>query len=237
VGSSGGNTTPPTGPTDFESAPPGGSAVGQGLSGGAVGGAATGAPAANAGSSVPPAGAKAGGVASAPRTVQETDLYRLDGNRLYYLNGYRGLMVFDVSVVDNPKLLGRYGIFGTPVQMIVNNGLAVVVVADWYGTRGNGQPFHGSIVEGLDASAIAGSFTVHLVKDGRRIASRFFFQESLFFFLLAGDAITRPRHRFQAFGIDLTATIHALAKGTFTDPLQRSFHHIENLPLIIADRK
>ena len=33
-------------------------------------------------------------------------------------------------------------------------------------------------VEGLDPGAIPGSFTVHLVKDGRRIASRFFFQAS-----------------------------------------------------------
>ena len=33
-------------------------------------------------------------------------------------------------------------------------------------------------VEGLDPSAIATSFSVHLVKDGRRIASRFFFQTS-----------------------------------------------------------
>jgi tyrosinase len=31
-------------------------------------------------------------------------------------------------------------------------------------------------VEGLDTRAIAGSFTVHLLKNGRRIASRFFFQ-------------------------------------------------------------
>ena len=34
---------------------------------------------------------------TATRTVEETDLYRLEGNRLYYLNGYRGLMVFDVT--------------------------------------------------------------------------------------------------------------------------------------------
>lgn len=33
-------------------------------------------------------------------------------------------------------------------------------------------------VEGLDPGAIPGSFKVHLVKDGRRIASRFFFQAS-----------------------------------------------------------
>jgi hypothetical protein len=89
-----------------------------------------------------------------PRTVQETDLYRLDAStgRLYYLNSYRGLMVFDVSNVDQPKLLGRSPIFGTPVQMFVDKGIAVVVVADWYGLLDTGEPFHGSIVRGLDAT-------------------------------------------------------------------------------------
>lgn len=86
------------------------------------------------------------------RTVQETDLYRLDGNLLYYLNSYRGLMVFDLTNVDQPKLVGRSAIFGTPVQMFVNSGIAVVVVADWYGVLDSGQPFHGSIVRGLDAT-------------------------------------------------------------------------------------
>jgi hypothetical protein len=86
------------------------------------------------------------------RTVEETDLYRLDGDRLYYLNAYRGLMVFDVSNVDAPKLLGRSAIYGSPVEMIVRNGIASVVVADWYGTDDQGQPFYGSIVRGIDAT-------------------------------------------------------------------------------------
>jgi hypothetical protein len=86
------------------------------------------------------------------RTVEETDLYRLDGNRLYYLNGYRGLMVFDVTDVDHPALIGRSPIYGTPVDMIVRNGVAIVVVADWYGQMDDGTPFHGSIVRGLDAT-------------------------------------------------------------------------------------
>lgn len=89
---------------------------------------------------------------SQPRTVEETDLYRLDGDRLYYLNAYRGLMVFDVSQVDSPKLLGRSPIFGTPIEMVVHNGIASVVVADWYGAAEDGKPFHGSIVRGIDAS-------------------------------------------------------------------------------------
>lgn len=86
------------------------------------------------------------------RTVEETDLYRLEGDRLYYLNSYRGLMVFDVSNVDAPKLLGRAPIYGDPIEMIVRNGVAAVVVSDWYGMTNDGSPFHGSIVRGIDAT-------------------------------------------------------------------------------------
>jgi hypothetical protein len=144
---------PPVGVSDFESAPAPGLNVGRAVAGGAPG-VAGGAAGPNGSQSSAPAAPTASGSSSTPRTVQETDLYRFDAatNRLYYLNGYRGLMVFDLTQVDNPKLLGRYGVFGTPVQMIVNGTLAVVVVADWYGRTSNGEPFHGSIVEGLDAS-------------------------------------------------------------------------------------
>src|ERR1700690_1013239 len=86
------------------------------------------------------------------RTVEETDLYRLEGNRLYYLNAFRGLMVFDVTDVDHPALLGRSPIYGSPVDMVVNNRIAIVVVADWYGSLDDGTPFRGSIVRGLDAT-------------------------------------------------------------------------------------
>jgi hypothetical protein len=61
-------------------------------------------------------------------------------------------LVFDVTDVDHPALLGRSPIFGSPVDMIVRNGVAIVVVADWYGQMDDGTPFHGSIVRGLDAS-------------------------------------------------------------------------------------
>ena len=101
------------------------------------------------------AGAGSGGGGAAPasgRQVEETDLYRLDGTRLYYLNAYRGLMVFDVTNADAPKLLGRSPIFGSPVDMIVHKGIATVVVGDWYGRNPDGSPFYGSIVRGLDAT-------------------------------------------------------------------------------------
>jgi hypothetical protein len=140
-----------TGQTSFDSAPPygtnttGGDTLTAGASaGGGSSGGGPAAPTSNAGTDT---------AATTPaRTVQETDLYRLEGNRLYYLNSYRGLMVFDVTNVDQPTLLGRSPIFGTPVEMFVSNGIATVVVADWYGALDDGTPFHGSIVRGLDAT-------------------------------------------------------------------------------------
>lgn len=128
------------GQTTFQSAPLPRNA---GLSEGAGGGDSNGGQPTDPGANQPP---------STPREVEETDLYRLENNRLYYLNGYRGLMVFDVSDVDHPKLLGRSPIFGSPVDMIVRDGVATVVVADWYGTLDDGSPFYGSIVRGLDAT-------------------------------------------------------------------------------------
>ena len=151
VGCGGSTGASPTGQSDFESAPPGGSGGGSHDSAFGAGGSPSAAGGVSQGASVPPLAAGSG-IATQPRTVQETDLYRLDGNRLYYLNGYRGLMVFDLTNVDQPKLLGRYAIFGTPVQMVVNSGIATVVVADWIGKRPTGEPFHGSIVQGLDAT-------------------------------------------------------------------------------------
>jgi hypothetical protein len=134
-----------TGQTEFVSAPMAGTSGGGGT-------ANDGTPAAGGAGG---AGGSQGTPAVNPnpqRTVEETDLYRLEGTRLYYLNGYRGLMVFDVSDVDHPKLLGRSAIYGSPVEMLVRNGIAVVVVADWYGQMDDGSPFRGSIVRGLDAT-------------------------------------------------------------------------------------
>ena len=131
------------GQTSFVSAPPNGMSQG-GAGAGEAGGAGDGsAP----GTNTPPA--SPGGTT---RTVEETDLYRLDGNRLFYLNSYRGLMVFDVTNPDHPALIGRSPIFGDPVDMVVHNGIAIVVVGDWYGKMDDGTPFHGSIVRGIDAT-------------------------------------------------------------------------------------
>ena len=98
------------------------------------------------------AGAATDTRASAVRSVEETDLYRVEGDRLYFLNAYRGLMVFDISNIAAPRLLGRSPVYGSPVEMIVRAGVATIVLGDWYGTGADGQPFYGSVARGLDAS-------------------------------------------------------------------------------------
>lgn len=139
------------GQTEYASAAPNGqspevsnSRGGRNLSAGGTGGDEAAAPQADSSK-----GGDSG--SSSPRAVSETDIYRLDGDRLYYLNAYRGLMIFDVSNADAPRFLGRSPITGSPVEMYVEDGFAHVVVADWYGKMEDGKPFHGSIVRSIDA--------------------------------------------------------------------------------------
>ncbi|MDB5577123.1 MAG: hypothetical protein JWR80_2299 [Bradyrhizobium sp.] len=65
-------------------------------------------------------------------------------------------------------------------------------------------------VEGLDPSAIAGSFSVHLVKNGRRIASRFFFQAS------DGEDAAQPGAPRQLARFDFLLPIEVVADGKLT---------------------
>lgn len=65
-------------------------------------------------------------------------------------------------------------------------------------------------VEGLDPSAIAGSFSVHLVKDQRRIASRFFFQAS------DGADAAEPGAPPQLAHFDFLLPIEVVADGKLT---------------------
>jgi hypothetical protein len=134
------------GQSEFQSAPP----VGQAQGGGSFG--------AGSSSGGPPAAESAGdrgGVDAQtqvkPPKPEETDIYRVEGDRLYFLNAYRGLLVFDVTNPDDPKLLGRSPVFGTPVEMFVRNGIATMVIGDWYGNAPDGAPFHGSVVRTVDA--------------------------------------------------------------------------------------
>jgi tyrosinase len=62
-------------------------------------------------------------------------------------------------------------------------------------------------VEGLDPSAISSSFAVHLLKDGQRIASRFFFQPS------GGANASQPGLPPEPAHFDFLLPIDAVADG------------------------
>ncbi len=73
-----------------------------------------------------------------------------------------------------------------------------------------------------------------LVRTGLELLVFDFFQLAIFQLLLALNAIARPGHSFQPFGIDFISATHAFAKCAFADTLERSFHHRQELALIVA---
>lgn len=66
------------------------------------------------------------------RDVAEADIFFVDGNTLYVLNTYRGLMAIDVTNPDRPRVLSRLALTGYPVEMYVREGRAYVVVSDYF---------------------------------------------------------------------------------------------------------
>jgi hypothetical protein len=104
-----------------------------------------GAPSGPAGAPAPNAGAGAGGAsgtatgdsrASTPapggRTdeVKEADIYKLDGTRLYYLNTYRGFIVYDVANPKQPQKVARLPVYGYPVEMFVEGNRVYALLRD-----------------------------------------------------------------------------------------------------------
>lgn len=72
------------------------------------------------------------------RTVEEGDIYRVLANRLILnLNAYRGLQVIDFSDVENPEIIGRLQVSGTPVELYVVGDHAFVLLNNWRGYYGH----------------------------------------------------------------------------------------------------
>jgi hypothetical protein len=135
--SSGGSTPsdPQPGETDFTTSAPAAGGPNAGGAKNASVGAAMGAPTTD---SVPAAapGAPGGRVAD----VQEADIYRIDNNRLFYLNTYRGFIAYDVNDAQHPKLLGRLPVYGTPIEMFVKDTTVYALLSDvLYLTQDSGK--------------------------------------------------------------------------------------------------
>lgn len=92
------------------------------------------------------------------RTVEEADLYRFVNDKLYVLNQYRGLFVFDVSNPDQPEEIGRMPLSGYPVEMYVRGDRAYAIISDYFSyfrselEDGGLEPQYGSRIVGIDLS-------------------------------------------------------------------------------------
>jgi hypothetical protein len=72
------------------------------------------------------------------RTVEEGDIYRVLGDSLILnLNAYRGLQIIDFSDVENPEIVGRLQISGTPVELYAVGDRAYVLMNNWRGYYGS----------------------------------------------------------------------------------------------------
>jgi hypothetical protein len=65
------------------------------------------------------------------RVIEEADIVKVYGDRLYALSAYRGLVIIDVSDPDDLAALGRYGAGGVPFEMYVRDGVAYVMYSSF----------------------------------------------------------------------------------------------------------
>jgi hypothetical protein len=106
----------------------------------------------------------------AAREIIEADIVQAQGDILYVLNRYRGLVLIDMSMPDSPYVRGRVPFQAQPVDMYVKNGRAYIVMSDYFtywqfDADADPLGFHGSQVLVVDvanpsAPAVNGSFNV-----------------------------------------------------------------------------
>ncbi|MBX3205894.1 MAG: beta-propeller domain-containing protein [Labilithrix sp.] len=78
-----------------------------------------------------PESADDGAGGGAERVVQEADIIKVDGNRLYALSKFGGLAIVDITNPDAMKLLGRKRIDGMPFEMYVEGGRAFIMLNEF----------------------------------------------------------------------------------------------------------
>ena len=77
-----------------------------------------------------------GGIA---RAIEEADIVKIEGDKLYALNRFKGLLIIDVADPDAPTLLGELDLRGRGVEMYVEQGedageerVYILLRADFY---------------------------------------------------------------------------------------------------------
>jgi|GEM_PF-3424637 len=109
---------------------------------------------------------------AAPRSVVESDIWRLAGNRLYFFNHQRGLQIVDVANPDAPALLATFPLPASGEQMYLMGDHHVVLLArsrpcdsDW------GQNASSAAIV-IDVSGDAPRETARFDLQGRILESR-----------------------------------------------------------------
>jgi hypothetical protein len=109
--------------------------------------------------------------------VEEADVYKQVGDKLYVLNAFRGLQVVDLADLSRPRLVGRVPVVGTPVDLYVRGATAFVLVSDWFAylpmADGSTRPARGSRLVAVDvADPAAPAVTGEYALDGQVEESR-----------------------------------------------------------------
>jgi hypothetical protein len=63
-------------------------------------------------------------------TVEEADIYRVDAGRLFYLNTYRGFIIYDLNDPKNPQKVSRLPVHGYPIEMFVDGNTVYALLRD-----------------------------------------------------------------------------------------------------------
>ncbi|MBL8720778.1 MAG: beta-propeller domain-containing protein [Myxococcales bacterium] len=123
-GSTGIDPDPIPGQTEFESDDPSADAGTPGTTGGADAGSA-----ADTGAAPTSPGDKSGDEAA--RAIEEADIVKVAGTRLYALSKVGGLSIIDVGTRDKLTFLGRWRSSGQPFEMYVRDDVVLAMVNGW----------------------------------------------------------------------------------------------------------
>ena len=62
--------------------------------------------------------------------VEEADIYRIDNNNLYYLNTYKGFVIYDFNDPKAPRKISSLPVYGYPVEMFVEGTTLYALLRD-----------------------------------------------------------------------------------------------------------
>lgn len=110
-----------------------------------------------------------GAAANTPSTtVTASDIWQIDGNRLYFFNQYRGLQVLDITQPDAPILLGQLDLPAAGEQLYVLDSNHVVLLAQDC-SNDNGQTDVDVVNVASGVPIISASFPVSGYLDDSRL--------------------------------------------------------------------